>query len=180
MSSDEDYVDVGIDSVAVPEEAVPARDVNERNGKRVRGKDIVWIEFLRFGSMDDYKYKNNTIVKELKMEFTMKIAREPGHADIEIYVCKHSRRRNFLPCPLKYKISFHAASDDVLVEANVVHPALHHEIDPNYGEEVSASFTWTIEQTTYIIEKVKIYAKPKAIMLDMIDANLFPGSRTPT
>ena len=178
MSSDEDYVDVGIDSVAVPEEAVPARDVNERNGKRVRGKDIVWIEFLRFGSMDDYK--NSTIFKELKTEFTMKIAREPGHADIEIYVCKHSRRRNFLPCPLKYKISFLADSDDVLVEANIVHPAHHHEVDPNYGDEGGASFKWTIEQTTFIREKVKNYAKPKAIMLDMIDANLFPGGRTPT
>ena len=39
MLSDEDYVDGAIDAVAVPdnEKAVPARDVNERNGKRVRG-----------------------------------------------------------------------------------------------------------------------------------------------
>ena len=36
MSSDEDYVDVGIVSVAVPEEAVLARDVNERYGKVIK------------------------------------------------------------------------------------------------------------------------------------------------
>ena len=107
------------------------------------------------------------------------MAREPDYADTETYVCKFARRRGFLPCPLKYKVSFLSHSDTVLVESNLVHPLHNHEVDPEHCL-AGSTFRWTLEQTQMIVQGVTNEAKPKIIRRNMENANLFSDGRVPT
>ena len=83
----------------------------------------------------------------------MKMALEPDYADTETYVCKFARRRWFLPCPLKYKVSFLSHSDTVLIESNLVHPQHSHEVDPEHCL-AGSTFCWKLEQTQMIVKGV--------------------------
>lgn len=158
MSDDEDYCDVGSNDIV--EEAEPAlAQPNLKNGKRIRGKDIDWFEFLLFDTTDGFM--KSDLHTELKKEFTMKMAREPEYADTENYVCKFARRRGYLPCPLQYKVSFLSHSEEVKVEANAVHPRHKHDPDPEYGQQVGSIYRWSAQQTEMISQGVRNEAKPK-------------------
>ena len=160
--SDDDYCDVGAVDTIVAEESGSAGDKgpNVKNGKRVRGKDIVWFEFDCFDATSDFN--GSEFFSTLKKDFTMKMAREPDYADTETYVCKFARRRGFLPCPLKYKVSFLSHSDIVLIESNLVHPQHCHEVDQEHSL-AGSTFRWTLEQTQMIVQGVTNEAKPTII-----------------
>ena len=177
--SDDDYCDVGAVDTIVAEESGSAANngPSVKNGKRVRGKDIVWIEFNRFDTTNDFNASE--FCSALKKDFTMKMLREPDYADTETYVCKFARRRGFLPCPLKYKVNFLSHSDIVLVESNLVHPQHSHEVDPEHCL-AGSTFRWTPEQTQMIVQGVTNEAKPKIIRRNMENANLFSDGRVPT
>ena len=177
--SDDDYLDVGAADTIAASESASATNVepSEKNGKKVRGKDIAWIEFKCFDTIAELNASD--FYSELKKDFTKKFSREPEYADIEIYVCKFARRRGFVPCSLKYKLSFLSHCDTVLVESNLVHPRHSHVVDQEHCLSGS-SFRWTPEQTQMIVQGVTNEAKPKVIRRNMDNANLFSDGKVPT
>ena len=92
---------------------------------------------------------------------------ENVHADTETLICKFTRRRGYLPCPLKYKVNFSSTSELVLVESNLVHPAHNHIANPDHDTESSA-FIWTHEQSEIIRQGVANEAKSKVIRRKML------------
>ena len=177
MSDDEDYIDIGTDATN-DENELAGIEPNLINGRRVRGKDIVWVECMHFDTTDDF-IKSDFYV-QVKKEFTKKMSREPDHADTENYICKFSRRRGYLPCPLQYKVSYLSHSEEVLVEANAVHPRHQHDPDPEYGQQGGTIFKWTDEQTEFMKKCLKTFGKPKAILSEMENRNMFRDGRVPT
>ena len=54
-------------------------------GQKVRGKDIVWIEYLYFNSLQDFN--GSDIWKDIKENFTRMRKTAFLYADTELYVC---------------------------------------------------------------------------------------------
>ena len=177
--SDSDYLDVGEN--IVNEENIEERRVGGQinsNGKRVRGTDISWIELSRFSSVAEYE--ESSIKKDLVDNFTLRRAREPDYADTEHFTCKFSRKVGCLACPLQYKISFLSHCDDVVVETAGGATEHLHEADKDYVPQASKTFRWSREQTEMVFQGVKNEAKPKVIMRNLREANLFEEGNEPT
>lgn len=75
-----------------------------KNGVRVRGPDLSWIELQKFPNSNEYK--NSDIAKKLEEEFSCRRKREFDYADVLDFECKHKRKVGFLPCPWKFKVCF--------------------------------------------------------------------------
>ena len=77
---------------------------------RGRGKDIDWIEIASFAK--NAEYKESEYFKDIDKNFTMRKARETFYADTEHFTCKFARKRNYLKCPIEYKICFMTTLED--------------------------------------------------------------------
>ena len=99
-----DYCDVGVEqnSLVSNEIDVAAKTNTDRgntnsNGKKVRGKDINWIEKERFQTI--VAYNKSQIHQNIKEDFSCMRRKSPDCANTEHIVCKLSRKVGYNPCP---------------------------------------------------------------------------------
>ena len=88
IDSDDDYQDFVSIQGASTDPSYENRSVNiNPKGQKVREKDIVWIEYLHFNSLDDFN--GSDIWKDIKENFTRMRKTAFVYADTELYVCKY-------------------------------------------------------------------------------------------
>ena len=75
------------------------------------------------------------------------------------FTCKYSRKVGYLPCPLQYKITCMASSEEVQVEINCGWSDHIHKTDPDQHTE-GLNFRWTEEMTTVVLQGVKNRLRP--------------------
>lgn len=176
--SDSEFVDVFEPSLPVQEDEVPVAQTS-RNGKKVRGEDINWVEAYRFVNAKEYHASD--IAKKLRDEFSARKKREFSYAEVEVFHCKHSRKVGYLPCPWQMKVSFLSDSLEVVVDTNDGMDSHTHQEDPSYAIEERSVFKWTEEQNNIIVNCLKVQknAKPNYIKRLLKESNTF-GIRQPT
>jgi hypothetical protein len=171
--SDSDYIDIA-------EEPLADEDVTEEEGTRRtgrgRGKDIDWIEIARFAN--NAEYKESEYYKDIEKNFTMRKARETFYADTEHFTCKFARKRNYLKCPIEYKICFMTTLEEVVVTTNC---RTHvHKIDDEY-QNTGPNLVWTEAQTNIVMRLCKIESSTNRTILRVLqDENAFPEGKLPT
>ena len=89
--SDSDFSDAADSNSTEKDEHAATNVKTNKNGMKVRGKDLDWVETNKFA--DANNYKNSDIAKQLEKEFTVRKNREFAYADVQIYHCKFSRSR---------------------------------------------------------------------------------------
>ena len=146
--------------------------MNEK-GKRVRGKDMIWKDLETFPTVD--LYKESEVFKEIAEEFTQKRYRDWDYGEVYNYVCKYSRRGGFLPCEKEIKVVFPYHSEEVIVYENTAHK---HDPDPEH-KDAGVGYRWSKEATEIIITGIKNYARPKVILRNLRDKNVFDGREEP-
>ena len=103
------------------------------------------------------------------------IVREGKVGDVDIYVCKYSRRRGYVGCPLKYKITFHSSTNIVTVDCNMANIAHDHSLKEGEINADGNLFRWNKKQEDIIKDGVKNHAIAKVIYRNLLDANAFDG-----
>ena len=182
--SDSDIEDTFMDPLLVNNNVTANNDVSQNhgkineNGRKVRGRDIVWVDYESFENADEYH--GSPLVKKLEDEFTLRRKNEWDYADVEIFTCKFARRSGFLPCPWQLKVNFLSNSDAVVVETTEEASDHVHEADPEYTPDGSNMFRWSRSATAIITTGVKNEARPKIILRNLRDANTFDGQTEPT
>ena len=153
--SDNDYCDVWLANIALvtgdknDSTGNTSRKTNTNSqGKKVRGRDINWIEVGRFDTI--IEYKESSIFKDIQEKFSCMRKRSPEYADTEHYVCKYARKVGYIPCPVQYMVIFFSHNDEVSV-ACADHLEDHvHEVEDNLDANGGGNFKWTLEQTEII------------------------------
>ena len=183
--SDDDYRDAGLDINGMftnseasekGEEVARQAKVN-KNGRKVRGRDISWLDVSTFSTTQEYM--ESVLNQELKDRFTCMRKRSPDYADTEHFVCKFSRKVGFLPCPLQHMIKFFSHNDEVSVACNDDKQAHNHDRDTNRDSH-GVNFHWTSEQNMIILQGVLNEAKPAVIRRNLDNANAFVDGSLPT
>ena len=101
--SDDDYQDFVSIQCANTDPLYEHRSVNTNpKGQKVRGKDIVWIKYLHFNSLEDFN--TSDIWKDIKENFTRMRKTTFLYADTELYVCKYSTKVGYKACNYKFMI----------------------------------------------------------------------------
>ena len=180
MDSDDDFEDTFVPQPTEnnnPRINITHGQVNS-DGKTVRGKDIVWIDYEQFDTAEDYL--SSDLRKKLVDEFTLRRKYEWDYADTEMYTCKFSRRAGYIPCPWRIKVSFLSNSDAVLVETCEETSDHIHEVDPDYTPDNSNLFRWPAAATAIVMTGCRNEARPKVILRNLRDANVFDGMTEPT
>jgi hypothetical protein len=170
--SDSDYIDIAEEQLEEEEDVTPEEPSRTGCG---RGRDIDWIEVVRFADND--KYKESEYYKDIKANFTMRKARETFYADTEHYTCKFARKRNYLKCPIEYKICFMITSEEVVVTTNCMTHV--HKVDDEY-QNTGPNLVWTAAQTNIVMQLCKGESSTKVILRNLQDANVFPEGKLPT
>ena len=158
--------------------AAAARGKINKDGKTVRGKDTNWLDFENFETVEEYFASD--LFKKISDDFTLRRKHEWDYGDIEIHTCKFARRIGFLPCPWQLKVSFLSTSDAVVVETTDEASDHRHEEDHDYVQEGSSMFRWSSAATAIVTTGVKNEARPKIILRNLRDANIFDGMVEPT
>ena len=164
--SDDDYCDIGLENNAfltsdtndATRNSTKKATVNSQ-GKKVRGKDIEWIEVGRYITI--LEYKESPIYKEIKEKFSCMRKRSPEYADTEHFVCKFSRKVGYVPCPVQYMVVFYYHYEEVSVACAGGIEEHIHEVDDNLDVGGGGNFRWTVEQTNVIMQLVQNEARPK-------------------
>ena len=175
--SDDDFTYMGEnddngDNVVEPVETCKKGKVN-KNGKKVRGKDVAWNDLVTF--KDPTEYKSSDVFSEISEDFTQKRYNDWEYGEVYNYVCKFSRRAGFLPCDRELKVVFPSHCSEVNVSDNVEHK---HEVDPEYLDS-GVGYRWTNEASNIIVTGIKNDARPKVILRNLRDKNVFDGGAEP-
>ena len=91
-------------NVNVNEDTTAARGNINKDGKTVRGKDINWLDFENFETVEEYFASD--LFKKISDEFTLRRKHEWDYADIEIHTCKFARRIGFFALSLATQSQF--------------------------------------------------------------------------
>ena len=182
--SDDDYRDVGFENNALyvmdgndaTEHLARTSKVNSL-GKKVRGKDIEWIEVARYSTI--LEYKESLVYKEIKEKFSCMRKRSPEYADTEHFVCKYARKVGYVPCHVQYMVIFYSHNDEVGVSCDGGNEEHHHELNAERAGD-GGNFRWTVEQTSMIIQGVQNEARPAVIRRNLENANLFHDGKVPS
>ena len=161
MSSDSDseFSDAAdTDPTEKNEDIVRAAKTN-KDGLKVRGKDLEWVETHKFANSTEYK--DSDIAKQLEKEFTVRKNREFAYADVLIYHCRFSRKVGYLACPWQIKVSFLTHSSEVIVESLDGLVGHKHDEDPESVNKTGAVFKWTEDQNSIIEGCLKIQKNTK-------------------
>ena len=137
---------------------------------RVRGRDLAWIKIHEYETT--LEYLSSDIFKELANgNYSLRKSRETNYGDRETHECKFSRKRGFLPCKLKYRVTIDNASEKVRIEK--CGRSHSHEKDPTIETtENPHYFKWTEEQTQIVIQGCKNNLDPTNIRSNLRDSNL--------
>ena len=105
--SDDDFAYIGEENNDIETE-IESQQIGggrlNKDGKKVRGKDKVWIDLENFPNAD--LYKESELHSELAEDFTEKHIREREYGDVHNFICKFNRRAGFLPCRREIKVVF--------------------------------------------------------------------------
>ena len=144
-------------------------EAGQREG-RVRGKDLAWLKIHEFETTLDYL--SSDIFKELAGgNYSLRKSRETNYGDRETHECKFSRKRGFLPCKLKYRVTIDNASEKVRVEK--CGQGHSHEKDPTIKtNENPHYFKWNDKQTQIVFQGCKNNIDPTNIRSNLRENNL--------
>ena len=94
-----------------------------------RGKDKIWSQIDRFANND--QYKGSEIYTKLTAEMTRNNKYNTEDYHIDVYVCKHFKKRGWKSCPRSVRVGYSRTSSDIFVweAADSEH---QHEQDPNF------------------------------------------------
>ena len=143
-----------------------------RDGKKIRGKDMFWTKKIRFNNPREYEASN--IIQELNEGYTRKRISEFEYGTVYNYVCKFSQKTGYLPCRKEIRIIFPSDSFEVLVEEANSH---EHAEDPDYTGGQSTVYRWSKVATDIIVIGVKNGLRPKVMLRNMRDRNCFANYR---
>ena len=168
--SDDDFTYMGEENDDIETESesqqISSGRIN-KDGKKVRGKDKVWLDLENFPNADEYG--NSELHKELVENFTEKHIREREYGDVHNFICKFNRRAGFLPCQREVKVVFLSHCSDVQVSYTEDHK---HEEDPNYIDN-GVGYRWSAFATGIIETHIRL--RPKEILRHLRDKNAFDG-----
>ena len=142
-----------------------------RDGKKIRGKNMFWTKKIRFNNPREYEASN--IIQELNEGYTRKRISEFEYGTVYNYVCN----TGYLPCRKEIRIIFPSDSFEVLVEEANSH---EHAEDPDYTGGQSTVYRWSKVATDIIVIGVKNGLRPKVMLRNMRDRNCFANYREPT
>ena len=86
-------------------------------------------------------------------KYSLRKTRETRRGDNEVFECKFSRKRDFLPCPLKYRVHYRVSLDNSseTITVKVSGDEHSHVRDPEYGNLDNPNyFRWTEQQTDIV------------------------------
>ena len=126
-----------------------------KDGKKVRGKDKVWLDLENFPNAE--VYRNSELHTELDEDFTEKDVRDREYGDVHNFICKFNRRSGFLPCQREIKVVFLSHCSDVQVSYT---EEQKHEVDPNYVDN-GVGYKWSAFAKDII--ETRIHLRPKVI-----------------
>ena len=170
--SDSDYVDIA--EKVVEEEPVDDTEQTAKTGHG-RGRDIDWVEIARYS--DSVKYEESEYFKDIKINFTLRKARETFYADTEHFTCKFARKRGYMKCPIEFKICFLTTCEEVVVHTNCKRHV--HMEDTEYSN-AGPNLVWNVAQTDIVMQGVKNEASTKVIMRNLKDSNVFAEGKFPS
>ena len=163
-ADEEGFDDDGVADFEEPDEE------DEEPETRRRGRDRDWRFYKSFSSIDEYKASDIYINEISKM--SMRKSRSTRYADRETFECKFARRIAYLPCGVKFRVSFDSASDDVTIE--MCGDKHSHDKDKDYAQTRNPNyFRWNEEQTELIMAAVKNELDSTVIRRNMRSSNLF-------
>ena len=155
--SDSDFEDIGGTTNESNDDTIESEETNlnhdgpqtNAKGKKVRGKDIEWLELVSFDTVEEYN--NSDELKMIKDDYTKNRTREWDYGTVEVYTCRYSRRAGYNPCKWQLKVTFKSNSQEVTIEKNVEGEDHVHEVDEEY-DHGGTGFRWTLSQTEIVIE----------------------------
>ena len=127
----------------IPEdnEKVENNSIKKRRG---RGKGVEYVFGNTFKNL--LHFTGSTFYQKLTEECSLKTKTSHEHGDVEIFVCKFSRKKAFEECPVKSKVVYPSNSTAVEVfvtDADHIHEKKNVDRDSNH-------FSWTKQQTEII------------------------------
>ena len=141
--------------------------------RRLEGKMLLGRDMNTF--VDPNEYKSSDVFSEIEEDFTQNRYNDWEYGEVYNYVCKFSRRAGFLRCERELKVVFPSHCSEVNVYDNVEHK---HELDPDYLDS-GVGYRWTKEATDIIVTGIKNDARPKVILRNLRDKNVFDGGLEP-
>jgi hypothetical protein len=126
-----------------------------KDGKKVRGKDKVWLDLENFPNAE--VYRNSELHTELDEDFTEKHVRDREYGDVHNFICKFNRQSGFLPCQREIKVVFLSHCPDVQVSYT---EEQKHEVDPNYVDN-GVGYKWSAFAKDII--ETRVHLRPKVI-----------------
>ena len=151
-----------------------------RNGKFVRGRDIVWVEVGVFTTAPDYFASD--LCKNISKNYTATRKRQFNYAEIIEYRCKYARKLGFLPCPIKMRVLFLSHCQEVRIEtSHECQDHQHEEEAPSLlNNKKSSNYRWSSRMNDIIEQCVSNHGKPKVAMRNMEQAGCFLNINRPT
>ena len=122
-------------------EEVENNSIKKRRG---RGKGVEYVFGNTFKNL--LHFTGSTFYQKLTEECSLKTKTSHEHGDVEIFVCKFSRKKAFEECPVKSKVVYPSNSTAVEVfvtDADHIHEKKNVDRDSNH-------FSWTKQQTEII------------------------------
>ena len=179
---DSDFVDVTVHEESDEGDDGGAISVGGKvvkNGKFVRGRDIVWAEIGVFTTAPDYF--ESDLCKKISSDYTATRKRQFNYAEIIEYRCKYARKLRFLPCPIKMRVLFLSHCQEVRVETSHDCQDHQHEEDFQYlRNKKSSNYRWSSQMNDIIDQCVTNNGKPKVAMRNMEQAGCFQNIGRPS
>ena len=179
---DSDFVDVTAheqSDESDDSEAISVGGKVVKNGKFVRGKDVVWTEVAAFNTAPDYFASD--LSKKISNDFTASRKRQFNYAEIIEYRCKYARKLGFLSCPIKMRVLFMSHCQEVRVERSHQGQDHHHEEDSqSLHHKKSSNYRWTSRMNDIIEQCVSNHGKPKVALRNMEQAGCFQDISRPS
>ena len=99
---EDDYEEEGLEfDETIGEQGEEGEEPATLMGPRRRGKDHEWFKVLDFESASLF-HESDLFKNELKSNFNLRKMKTTICLERETYECKFSRKRRFIPCPVKY------------------------------------------------------------------------------
>ena len=179
---DSDFVDVTTHEQlenANEEEITSVGGKVKKNGKYVRGRDIVWVEVKVFPTAPEF-YASD-LAKKISDDYTASRKRQFNYAEITEYRCTYARKLGFQPCPRKMRVLFMSHCQEVRVETSHDCPQhLHEEDSQSLLNHPSSNYRWSTRMNEIIEQCVANHGKPKVAIRNMEEAGCFQNINRPS
>ena len=142
----------------------------EEGAKAKRGKDKSWIQIGHFANND--QYKGSEIYTKLTAEMTRNNKYNTEDYHIDVYVCKHFKKRGWKSCPRSVRVGYSRTSSEIFVweAADSEH---QHEQDPHF--DTAGNFNWTAGQAEVVRQHMHMHMRLNLILNELRVKNLING-----